>query len=125
MSEQTKVTRKDLFFRIAAAMSDDEEVVSMCEKYIEQLSRKHPVKPKPEVEEFRSEILNILWDANEPMTNKQICEVYRSLGKETSAQKTAAALRWLVTNGHAVSYEPQSKSGVKTYEAERPMISES
>ena len=34
-----KITRKDLFARIAETMKDDHEVVEMCEKYIAQLSK--------------------------------------------------------------------------------------
>ena len=115
MSEQKNITRKDLFARIVEVMSDDPEVVAMCEKYIEQLSKPHIAKVKPEVEEFRQTVLGILRDCEDPVSNKEMCEKYRAQVGEVTAQKMAAALRWLVGNGDAQSFEPESKSGSKTY----------
>lgn len=124
MSE-IKVTRKDLFARIAETMSEDAEVVAMCEKYIAQLSRKRPAKVKPEVEEFRGVVKGILENQEEAVTNKQMCEFYRVEHGEVSAQKMAAALRWLVANGLATCQEPETKNGVKTYlAAELPNVVE-
>ena len=117
MSEQITATRKDLFARIAATMSDDAEVVAMCEKYIAQLSRKRLAKVKPEIEDFRNTVRAILERQEGPVTNKEMCELFREEGGEVSAQKMAAALRWLVQNNYAVCYEPEKKSGVKSYVA--------
>lgn len=121
-----KTTRKDLFARIAATMADDEQVVAMCNKYIEQLSRKKVSKPKPEIEDFRRSVRAILEAQTDAVTNKQICELWAAnTGDTVSAQKMAAALRWLVANGYAVSYEPETKNGSKTYlPAELPGVEE-
>ena len=111
----TKITRKDLFMRIADVMCDDEEVVAMCDKYIAQLSVRRAAKAKPEVEEFRRAVLVMLEAQEEPITNKQMCELWREQGGEVSAQKMAAALRWLVANGYATRQDPESKNDSATY----------
>ena len=108
MSE-IKVTRKDLFKRIAETMSDDAEVVAMCEKYIAQLSVERKPKVKPEVEAFRAEVMNIMYELNHPVTNKEMCDMWRADKGEMSAQKMSSALRWGVKNGLLERIEPTSK----------------
>lgn len=122
MSE-TKVTRKELFARIANVMSDDEDVVAMCQKYIEQLSKKYEPKTKPETEQFCENVLQTLVqltkDENDKfVTSKEVREAYcEEFGEQVSAQKIASTLRKLVSLERAICHEPQTKNGVKEYRA--------
>lgn len=116
---EKKITKKELFAHIAEVMSNDEEVVAMCEKYIAQLGRKAQPKMKPEVEEFRRVVLNILEDQEEPVTNKRMRELWlEKFEEEISAQKMAGALRWLVANGYAKQYAGEGKNNPNTFVAE-------
>lgn len=115
MTDQ-KTTRKDLFNRIITAMSEDAEVVSMCEKYIEQLSKPRVVKVKPEQEAFRADVLDLLKTFEDGATNKEMCAKYAEEHEEpVSAQKMAAALRWLVGNGDAQTLEVARRNDAKIY----------
>lgn len=122
MSE-TKATRKELFARIANVMADDEEVVVMCQKYIEQLSKKYEPKEKPEVEKFRSDVLFILMcltedDVDKFVTSKEVREAYcEKFEDQVSAQKVSSALRKLVEMEEAICQEATTKNGVKSYRA--------
>lgn len=105
-----KITRKDLFARIAETMADDPQVVEMCEKYIAQLSKPRVHKTKPEVIEFRAAVADYIANAEEPLTNKEVAAYF-----EVSAQKAAAALRWLVGNGNVVRIEGEKKNDPATF----------
>lgn len=105
-----KITRKDLFHRIAETMNDDPQVVEMCEKYIKQLSKPRVHKTKPEVVEFRGAVATYLSDAEGPLTNK---ELSGALG--VSHQKMAAALRWLVGEGIVIRTEGEGKNDPATF----------
>ena len=105
-----KITRKDLFARIAETMNDDPQVVEMCEKYIAQLSKPRVHKTKPEVIEFRAAVADYLANAEGPLTNKELAGAF-----EVSAQKMAAALRWLVGNGNVIRTEGEGKSDPATF----------
>lgn len=105
-----KITRKDLFARIANAMSDDPQVVEMCEKYIAQLSKPRVHKTKPEVVEFRAAVADYLSNAEGPLTNKELAAQFNC-----SAQKMAAALRWLVGNGNVIRTEGEKKNDPATF----------
>ena len=102
---EIKVTRKDLFARIAEEMAHDAEVVAMCEKYIAQLSKKRERKANPEVEEFRASLASFLANAEGPMTNKEIAA---AMG--VSTQKSAAGLRYLVEKGLVIRTDGEKKS---------------
>lgn len=99
-----KITRKDLFARIAEVMHDDPEVVEMCHKYIEQLSKPRVHKIKPEVVEFRAAVATYLAEAEGPLTNKELAAAL-----EVSPQKMAAALRYLVGEGAVIRTEGETK----------------
>lgn len=105
-----KITRKDLFVRIAETMNDDPQVVEMCEKYINQLSKPRVHKTKPEVVEFRQAVASYLADAEGPKTNKELAG---ELG--VSAQKMAAALRWLVGEGHVIRTDGEKRNDPATF----------
>ena len=105
-------TRKELFTRIAETMANDTEVVAMCEKYIEQLSKPRPKKENKEVMEFRSKVLTLLTNATEPMTNKEVAAEF-----EVSPQKSSAALRFLVAEGVVERIEGEKKTAPATFKA--------
>ena len=105
-----KITRKDLFARIAETMKDDHEVVEMCEKYIAQLSKPRVHKTKPEVVEFRAAVLAALDNAEGPLTNKEL-----ATAMSVSAQKMAAALRYLVGEGQVIRTEGEKKNDPATF----------
>ena len=105
-----KITRKELFVRIAETMNDDPEVVAMCEKYIEQLSKKRVSKPKPEVVEFRAAVADYLNEHEGPHTNKELAGEL-----EVSAQKMAATLRYLVGEGIVIRTEGEHKNDPATF----------
>lgn len=109
---EKKITRKDLFARIAETMADDAEVVAMCEKYIEQLSKPRERKVKPEVEMFREAVLAMLQEATGPMTNKEVAEAM-----QVSPQKASAALRFLVERGLVVRTDGEKRSDPATFVA--------
>lgn len=91
-------TRKELFARIKETMAGDAEVVAMCDKYIEALSK--PAKVKPEVLEFRAALTTFMSEQTEPMTNKAIAEAL-----EVNSQRCAAGLRFLVGEGLVIRDE--------------------
>lgn len=109
---EKKITRKDLFVRIAEEMAHDAEVVEMCNKYIEQLSKPRERKANPEVETFRAAVLEMLQGAAGPMTNKEI-----AAEMAVSTQKSAAALRNLVERGAVIRTEGEKKSDPATFVA--------
>ena len=93
---ETKVTRKELFARIAEVMANDPEVVEMCGKYIEQLSRPRKKKVNESMIAIGTEVLGHM--GAEPMTNKELYTWYNETHAEAvSSQKMAAVMRYLVS----------------------------
>lgn len=107
---EVKITKKDLFARIAETMKDDPAVVEMCEKYIAQLSKPRTRKPNQELMDFRGNVAAWLSEQTEPVTQTIAGE---ALG--VSGAKAGAALRWLVGEGVAAVAEPAKKSDPKAY----------
>lgn len=112
METNVKVTRKDLFARIREAMSNDAEVVEMCDKYIAQLSKPRK-KSNAEVEamsNWRQCVLTWLAEQEEPVTQAIAGEAL-----EVTPAKAGAALRWLVGEGYAVVVDTGNKKDPKHY----------
>lgn len=99
MSEN-KATRKDLFVRIAERMADDPEVVEMCGKYIEQLSRPRKKKVNEASLAIADEVMRHLREVDGPQTNKDLYLWYNenaaTADGQISSQKMAAVMRYLV-----------------------------
>ena len=89
-----KTTQKELFARIAEVMSDDAEVVAMCEKYIDQLSRPRKKRENTEVAEFRAAVATAMEDAGIPVTLQELAEIMGA-----SYQKVRPALTALQEAG--------------------------
>lgn len=101
---EKKITRKELFERIANAMADDPEVVEMAEKYIAQLSKPRKKSENKEAAEFRAAVATWLADHEGAYTLAEI-----AADMDVSWQKVSAAVRRLVDEGAAVRVEPENK----------------
>lgn len=101
------MTKKEMFTTIASRLADDAEIVAFCEHEIELLSRKRgsskPTKVQIANEAIKTEILEVLADAENPMTVKEITS---ALEGEYTSQKISALLRQL----------KEAEKVVKTYE---------
>lgn len=98
VNAQGKVTQRAMFEFIREELADNAEVVAFCDKKIAQLDAraKAPHKPRfnAEANEFAVKVVEILREAEAPMTNKEVTAVMADMTGETvSAQKTAAAIR--------------------------------
>lgn len=128
---EAKVTQKDMFARIAEMAKDvDQEVVEFAQNKIAQLEAraakaKENRKPRFNAESnaFAVQVMELLQNSDEPMTNKQIAEAL-----EVSPQKAAAAVRKIaagsvahVEDGEVVGYydtsalEVNEEGKTKTY----------
>ena len=93
------MTKREMFALIAAAMSDNEEVVEFCKHETELLDRKasykstKPSKKSIENEAIKGRIVEILGSADAPMT---ISEIREGLGEDFTSQKISALLTQLV-----------------------------
>ena len=106
-----KMTRKEMFELIAATMADNAEVVAMCEKYIEQLSKPRKKKENYEAIEFAAGVATWLSEHEGTFTNKELAAAF-----EVSSQKMSAALKRLVAEGTVNRIEPEKASGTATFE---------
>lgn len=114
----TSMTQKEMFAHIAEVMADDTAVVEFCQNKIEQLSKPRKRKINEEALAFAEMVKEYLTD--EPKTNKELtAEINAGLEQEgsapCSAQKVAAALRRLVTDGRATRIEAETKGGAASY----------
>ena len=95
-------------------MADDPEVVEFCQRKIASLekaaARPRVKKVDPEVEEFRTKVLDALSGKGEPVTNKEMAGEFG-----VSAQKMAATLRYFVGTGQVVRTEGEKKSDPALY----------
>ena len=82
---------------VAINVVDNEEVVDKLEALREQIAKKKgsskPTKTQVENEKIKEAILNVLADADEPITVKEILKL---LEDEYSSQKISALLRQLI-----------------------------
>lgn len=100
-----KATRKELFARIAEAMADDQEVVEMCNKYIEQLSKPRKKAVNKEAEEFAAALATHMAEVAAPMT---ISELAEQMG--VAWQKVSAALKRLIGQDAVIKIEGEGKA---------------
>lgn len=100
-----KATRKELFARIAEAMAEDKEVVEMCDKYIEQLSKPRKKTVNKEAEEFAAALATHMAEVAAPMT---ISELAEQMG--VAWQKVSAALKRLIGQDAVIKIEGEGKA---------------
>ena len=101
---ETKATQKELFARIMEAMADDPQVVELCEKNIERLSRPRKKKVTEEMMNLGAEVTTYMSEAEKgaEFTNKMLVTWYNEDKDEeerVSSQKMAAVMRYLVGTG--------------------------
>ena len=101
---EKKITRKELFARIAEVMADDPEVAELCAKEIERLSRPRKPRENKAAIAFAETVREFLAQAEGPMTNGEIANALSNgaeKGEEgyVSFQKVAAAIRRLEGEG--------------------------
>ena len=115
---ETKTTRKDLFVRIAETMANDPEVVEMCNKYIEQLTKPRKKKVNETFLALCGAIANHMQNG-EAYTNKELVEWANSnLGEgedKISSQKMAAVMRHLAGVGTVVKETGEKASDPAQY----------
>ena len=100
-------TQKELFNRIMTAMSEDAEVVALCESKLAQLS-KTSTRKNTAADEFAAAVATFLDEEEDLLTCGEIAE---KMGE--SPQKISAALKRL---GDAViTVEPSKVSGKKLF----------
>ena len=113
-----KVTRKDLFARIAEVMADDREVVEFCNKQIEQLSRPRKKKVNEAFIALTAQVAGAMTPGTE-YTNKELVEMYNTEiadeGESVSSQKMAAVMRHLVGEGKVEKIAPEKASDPARY----------
>ena len=107
---EVKVTRKDIYARIAERCADDPMIVELCEKQIAQLSKPRKPRENTEVVEFRNAVASWLAEQTAPVTNADCMAAL-----EVSSQKSANALNWLAKNGIAVKVEGEKAKDKATY----------
>lgn len=100
-----KATRKELFARIAEVMADDQEVVEMCNKYIEQLSKPRKKTVNKEAQEFAAALATHMAEVAVPMT---ISELAEQMG--VTSQKVSAALKRLTEQDAVIKIEGEGKA---------------
>lgn len=110
---EKKITRKEMFAHIAEVCAEDQDIVAFCEAQIAALDRQNEKARErraqnkgsnPEVEKFRQDVVNYLFEVGEPKTNKEISEHFG-----VSSQKTANALRVLVERSLVERHENSEK----------------
>ena len=85
-----KMTRKEMFELIAATMADNAEVVAMCEKYIEQLSKPRKKKENYEAIEFAAGVATWMAEHDGAFTScvlRRAVRGYVGLGSRTCPVK--------------------------------------
>lgn len=105
-------TQKELFIRIAEAMSEDTEVVEFCSKKIEQIENRKstPRKPSAETVAMRAAILTYLSENTDPVNAAAVGE---AMG--ISSRQASGMLTYLVKMDQVIAIEPEKKGTAKTY----------
>ena len=117
---EKKITRKELFARIAEVMAADPEVVELCEKEIARLSKPRKPRENKAAIAFAEEVAEFLGAAEGPVTNGEIAAGL-SKGAEkgeeghVSFQKVAAAIRRLEGEGRVTRIKGEKAKDKDTF----------
>lgn len=117
---EKKITRKELFARIAEVMANDPEVVEMCEKEIARLSKPRKPRENKAAIAFAETVAEFLAGAEGPLTNGEIAAGLSNgaeKGEEgyVSFQKVAAAIRRLEGEGRVVRFKGEKAKDKDTF----------
>lgn len=117
---EKKITRKELFARIAEVMADDPEVKELCEKEIARLSKPRKPRENKAAIAFAEDVFAYLVSADGPLTNGEIAAGL-SKGAEkgedgyVSFQKVAAAIRRLEGEGRVARIKGEKAKDKDTF----------
>lgn len=118
MASTKTTTRAQLFARIAETMADDTEVVTMCEKYIAQLSKPRPRKTNQEFELFCENVLAVMQNEDAELTSSEWTNVFNEANDtDIHVQKMTAALKALVNTSLVTAIRSDVSSAPTTYAA--------
>ena len=94
-----KMTKRDYFNMIKAAMADNADVVAFVDHELELLDKKNAKSagPNPEVLEFRAKVLEYIKNASGSVA---IAAIAKALG--ATSQKVTPAVKALVESGDVV-----------------------
>ena len=117
---EKKITRKELFARIAEVMAGDPEVVEMCEKEIARLSKPRKPRENKAAIAFAEDVFALLEGTDGPMTNGEIAGAMSNgaqKGEEgyVSFQKVAAAIRRLEGEGRVTRIKGEKAKDKDTF----------
>lgn len=117
---EKKITRKELFARIAEVMGNDPEVVEMCEKEIARLSKPRKPRENKAAIAFAESVAEFMGAAEGPMTNGEIAAGLSNgaeKGEEgyVSFQKVAAAIRRLEGEGRVIRIKGEKAKDKDTF----------
>lgn len=118
---EKKITRKELFARIAEVMANDAEVVEMCEKEIARLSKPRKPRENKAAIAFAETVHEFLAGADHPMTNGEIATALSNGAEKgedgyVSFQKVAAAVRRLEGEERVVRIKGEKAKDKDTFE---------
>lgn len=117
---EKKITRKELFARIAEVMADDPEVKELCEKEIARLSKPRKPRENKAAIAFAETVAEFLAGAEGPMTNGEIAAALSNGAKKdeegyVSFQKVAAAIRRLEGEGRVTRIKGEKAKDKDTF----------
>lgn len=118
---EKKVTRKELFARIAEVMADDAEVKELCEKEIARLSKPRKPRENKAAIAFAETVHEYLRGVDGPLTNGEIAAGLSNGAEKgedgyVSFQKVAAAIRRLETEERVVRIKGEKAKDKDTFE---------
>lgn len=117
---EKKITRKELFARIAEVMADDPEVKELCEKEIARLSKPRKPRENKAAIAFAEDVFAYLEGMDGALTNGEIAAGL-SNGAEKgedgyiSFQKVAAAIRRLEGEGRVTRIKGEKAKDKDTF----------
>ena len=115
-----KMTKKDLFARIAEGMANDPIVVEFCQKEIERLSKPRAPRENKAAAEFAAALYDFISSAEAPMTNGEIAAALSNGAEKgtegyVSFQKVAAGIRRLESEGLIVRVKGEKAKDKDTF----------
>lgn len=118
---EKKITRKELFARIAEVMANDPEVVELCEKEIARLSKPRKPRVNAAAVAFAEGVAEFLANAEGPLTNGEIAAALSNGAVKgepgyVSFQKVAAAIRRLEGEGRITRIKGEKAKDKDTFE---------
>lgn len=117
---EKKITRKELFARIAEVMADDPEVKELCEKEIARLSKPRKPRENKAAIAFAEDVFAYLEGMDGALTNGEIAAGLSNGAEKgedgyVSFQKVAAAIRRLEGEGRVTRIKGEKAKDKDTF----------